>query len=178
MMRLCELLFNRAAKIWVLRTSASVSTRDIVTMPADSPGVLRPLVATGADERAPQISPDGTLLAYSSNETGRHEVYVRPYPGPGARVRVTQRGGVEPMWSTDGRELYYRSPTHVSAATFRRTPELAVASTRELFRDSFSRNSLRAWDVLPDGRFVMVSGGESRSDVQVVVNWDQRLRAK
>jgi Tol biopolymer transport system component len=63
------------------------------------PFVVAALVATAADERQPSFSPDGTLLAYSSDETGTREVHVRPHPGPGGRIRVSPRGGAEPLWS-------------------------------------------------------------------------------
>jgi dipeptidyl aminopeptidase/acylaminoacyl peptidase len=66
-----------------------------------------PVLTTPWDERNPQVSPDGRWLAYSSNETGRSEIYIRPFPdGPG-RIQVSVNGGVYPRWRGDGRELYF-----------------------------------------------------------------------
>jgi dipeptidyl aminopeptidase/acylaminoacyl peptidase len=73
----------------------------------DTPPDVVPVLRTPADERNPQVSPDGRWLAYSSNETGRSEIYVRPFPqGPG-RIQVSVDGGVYPRWRRDGRELYF-----------------------------------------------------------------------
>jgi hypothetical protein len=66
-----------------------------------------PILQTPADERNPQVSPDGKWIAYSSNETGRSEVYVRPYPEGSGRIQVSVNGGVYPRWRRDGRELYF-----------------------------------------------------------------------
>jgi hypothetical protein len=66
-----------------------------------------PLLETDADERTPQVSPDGRWLAYSSNETGRSEIYIRPYPdGPG-RIQVSVNGGVYPRWRRDGQQIFF-----------------------------------------------------------------------
>jgi Tol biopolymer transport system component len=70
-------------------------------------GQTMPLLETDADERTPQVSPDGRWLAYSSNETGRSEIYIRPYPdGPG-RIQVSVNGGVYPRWRRDGQQIFF-----------------------------------------------------------------------
>jgi hypothetical protein len=82
--------------VWIARVDQSSTPPDPV-----------PLLQTPADERNPQVSPDGRWLAYSSNETGRSEIYVRPFPeGPG-RIQVSVDGGVYPRWRQDSRELYF-----------------------------------------------------------------------
>jgi serine/threonine-protein kinase len=68
-------------------------------------------------EMWPSFSPDGRFLAYTSNETGRNEVYVKPYPGPGARVQISSDGGLAPVWARHGKELFY--PTTPDAGGFR-----------------------------------------------------------
>ena len=73
-------------------------------------GHTRPYLRTSAREGAPQFSPDGKWLAYASNESGRDEVYVRPFPGPGQRVTVSSEGGVNPMWSPARSELVFAAP--------------------------------------------------------------------
>ncbi len=67
----------------------------------------RALIQTAANETSPEFSPDGRWLAYVSNESGRHEVYVQPYPGPGERHLISTNGGEQPAWSGNGRELFY-----------------------------------------------------------------------
>ena len=82
---------------------------DIWSVSANPAGDNKPvaILQTQADERNPQVSPDGKWIAYSSNETGRSEVYVRPYPEGSGRIQVSVSGGVYPRWRRDGRELYF-----------------------------------------------------------------------
>ena len=117
-------------------------------------------------ESAPALSPDGKWVAYQSDETGQMEVYVRPYPGPGARVSVSLHGGTEPAWAHGGgRELYFREGDSLMAATVVVSPAFAVTGRRLLFTGAFaSGDSYREYDVAPDDRhFVMLSGGAGRS---------------
>ena len=89
------------------------------------------------------------------------EVYVRPYPGSGARVPVSLHGGTEPVWAHSGRELFFRSGDSLMAAAVSSRPTFAVTGRRLLFTGSFaSGDAYREYDVAPDGRhFVMLSGG-------------------
>ncbi|MGH7554725.1 MAG: TolB family protein, partial [Longimicrobiales bacterium] len=93
----------------VTRSSSAGVSHDIWIVPADSPQSARPFLDSRAEEFSPRISPDGKVLAYVSDETGRREVYVTPLPGPGARIQVSNDGGEEPMWSPLGNELFYRT---------------------------------------------------------------------
>lgn len=88
---------------------------DVWVMPVDGIGQARPLVQTKFDEHSPRFSPDGRWLAYVSNETGAAEVHAQPFPGPGRIVRISTKGGTFPIWSRDGRELYYREGTGLIA---------------------------------------------------------------
>ena len=69
-----------------------------------------PFVNTSFDEALGQFSPDGRWVAYHSNESGRHEVYVQPFPGPGGKWQISTSGGIEPRWRRDGKELFYIAP--------------------------------------------------------------------
>ena len=129
------------------------------------PGVdsaATPFVETDANEVSPSFSPDGRWVAYASDESGRYEVYAKPFPGPGARVQISDAGGGEPVWSKDGRRLYYRNGRDMIAADLERGARdgtLAVGERRHLFSgDYFGGLSERgaSYDVSPDGkRFVM-----------------------
>jgi serine/threonine-protein kinase len=131
----------------------------------DSAPASRPIIPAAFNETAPALSPDGQWLAYQSDEAGRMEVYVRPYPGPGARVPVSVAGGAEPAWSRDGRELFYRAADTVMVAAVVVRPTFAVTGRRALFSGGFLRGGpFREYDVAPDGRgFVMVEGGAAAS---------------
>ena len=83
---------------------------DLWTLPVDAPSQGVPLLTTSADERQARLSPDMRWVAYSSNESGRHEVYVRRFPGGDSKWQVSTQGGVQPEWRRDGRELFYLAP--------------------------------------------------------------------
>jgi eukaryotic-like serine/threonine-protein kinase len=131
------------------------------------------LVATAARERQPAVSRDGRWVAYTSDVSGFDEVYVLPYVGVSAPVRVSRRGGSEPVWSRDGGELYYRSEGTIWAASVQTAPTFELLSAPQpLFSGPFDFSNDRNWDVLPDGRFVMVrSDPNVGREVRVVLSW-------
>jgi Tol biopolymer transport system component len=122
------------------------------------------VVVTPADERNPQVSPDGKWIAYSSNETGRSEIYIKPFPeGPG-RIQVSVAGGVYPRWRRDSRALYFMSLVSLGALM---TSELAVEGSvirrqtpQRLLQTSFASvahpgGQSHAFAVTADGRFIL-----------------------
>ncbi len=137
----------------------------IRSMIFDSAPASRLLIPGTFGESAPALSPDGKWLAYQSDETGQMEVYVRPYPGPGAQVPVSLQGGTEAVWAHSGRELYFRAGDSLMAATVTLRPAFAVTGRRLLFTGAFATgDSYREYDVAPDDQhFVMLSGGAGRS---------------
>lgn len=141
-----------------------------------------PFLITPFDEAAPEFSPDGGLLAYMSDESGRREVYVQPFPGPGGKWLISTDGGTEPVWSADGRELFYRRGDAVMRVPVRLTPSFSAGTPQELFtqHDELAPGG-RNYDISPDGqRFVMVQGGrlESPAMFHVVLNWLDELAAR
>jgi serine/threonine-protein kinase len=143
----------------------------------DSAPAARTIIPAAFNESAPALSPDGQWLAYQSDEAGREEVYVRPYPGPGARVPVSVAGGTEPTWSRDGRELFYRASDSLMVATVTLRPSFAVTGRRLLFGGAFLRGGpFREYDVAPDGQsFVMVQGGTAPSSLIAIHHVFDRL---
>ena len=81
----------------------------------------QPFLRTPFSETAPRFSPDGRWLAYVSDESGRYEIYVQPYPGPGGKWQISTEGGTEPVWNPNGRELFYRSGNKMMAVDVRRS---------------------------------------------------------
>jgi hypothetical protein len=79
---------------------------------------VRPVLAIPIDERFPELSPDGKWLAYTSDDSGRPELYVQPYPGPGRRVPITSGGAQNPAWSKNGNQLFYSAGTQMMAVPF------------------------------------------------------------
>ena len=162
------------------RVGTGATQRDIWIAPLDSLDKARPFLATPADEWLPTISPNGRLLAYATSESGRPEVYVRPLPPGSGRIQVSAGGGIEPRWSPDGREIFYRSNTHMIAAGISEQPELAVQRRDTLFADVYLPNISHAmYDVFPSGReFLMLLEESRRSKLYVVVNGTEELRRK
>jgi serine/threonine-protein kinase len=131
----------------------------------DSAPVSTSILTGRFGESSPALSPDGRWLAYQSHETGRTEVYVRPYPAAGARVSISLGGGAEPAWSRTGRELFYRTGDSLMVATVETSAALAVVDRRLLFRGEYVAGAgFREYDVTPDDRhFIMLGGGAGRS---------------
>jgi Tol biopolymer transport system component len=93
---------------WLLyRDADPKSGFDIWTLPLDGDRKPFPLVQTTSEERDAQFSPDGKWIAYGSNESGRFEIYVQPFPGPGTKSIISTSGGGQARWRRDGRELFY-----------------------------------------------------------------------
>ncbi len=147
----------------------------------------RPWLNTRFNESQPDWSPDGRWIAYTSNESGRSEVYVQAYPGPGARYTVSRDGGSSPAWSHDGHELFYIGPgpdekVTMMAATIITTPSFSIGTPRKLFQGTFTVSSgSRSYDVTADGRrFIMVQPSQQAplpvSQIVVVQNWSEELK--
>jgi serine/threonine-protein kinase len=136
---------------------------------------------TPADEGAGKISPDGHFLAYVSNESGRAEVYVQAFPGPGGKWQVSTEGGKEPVWARNGGELFYRSGDKMMVVSLETEPAFNAAKPRVLFADPYVKHGWfnANYDVSPDGQsFLMVkSGGEEAAQLVLVQNWPELLRS-
>jgi serine/threonine-protein kinase len=141
----------------------------------------RPIANSQFVEDMARVSPDGRLVAFVSAETGIEEVYVQPFPGPGARVQVSIHGGGEPLWSHDGRKLFYRDQQNLLAAEIRTDGGgLSVGSRQVLFADNFLRRSLphANYDVSPDGRKFLFLKATAEPQATVAYNWMAEVRAK
>jgi Tol biopolymer transport system component len=154
---------------------------DVWTVPAGGDRKPRVIVNSRFDEQHPRVSPDSHWLAYSSTESGREEVFVQPFPDGGRRIRVSTDGGTEPVWSRDGRELFYVSGNRMMTADIRTAPTFAVGTPRALFEGRFIRspNDVAAYDVAADGRFLMVQPlhpDPPANQIQVVLNWFEELK--
>jgi Tol biopolymer transport system component len=155
---------------------------DIWVLPRD--GEAKAWMATEFAEGYPRLSPDGRWLAYMSNESGRYEVYVQAYPGAGEKTTVSTNGGFEPVWSPDGRELFYRIQARMMVASIQTSPVFRSSRPRELFEGAYlSGREIVAlattYDVAPDGEhFLMIEGGEEEggNQLHLVLNWFDELK--
>jgi serine/threonine protein kinase len=150
---------------------------DVWIAPLDTPQVARPFIATAANEWQPKLSSDGKYLAYTSDETGRAEVYVQPVPGPGRRVQLSADGGTEPVWDLDSRHVYYRGPRHMMRATVATSPQLELVRDDTLFEDTYDREGYAAfYEVMPGGKELLMQRNESRPRLAMEFNWPVLLR--
>jgi len=141
-------------------------------------------VRTPSNETAPRFSPDGHWIAYDSNESGRDEIYVRPYPGPGSKWQVSTDGGREPVWNPRGRELFYRSGSKMMAVDVTTQGAFTAGKPRMLFEGPYvpTPRSFPDYDVSPDGqRFLMLKRNEQAQaavQINVVLNWFEELKRR
>ena len=143
----------------------------------------RAFLQTRFAERTPRLSPDGRFVAYSSNESGQFEVYVRPFPEGGGRSTVSSNGGQQPRWSDDGKELFYVEGDAMLAVAVTASPEFSVGPVTHLFaHPSLTRSFYPQYDVSADGqRFLLAAPVEKEGaepSIRVVQNWFEEFRAR
>jgi serine/threonine-protein kinase len=151
----------------------------------------RALIHTAANEMTPEFSPDGRWLAYVSSESGRHEVYVQPYPGPGERHLISTNGGWQPAWSGSGRELFYvqggaiagGGVTTLMSVKIATAPAFQAGTPEALFESPDLRIAWgRSYDVASDGqRFLLTLNNEATTNlapVQMIFvqHWFEELK--
>jgi len=142
-----------------------------------------PFLVTPATEGAPRFSPDGHFIAYVSDESGRPEIYVQPFPGPGGKWQISTEGGIEPVWNRNGRELFYRNRNRMMAVPVTTQPTFSAGHPSMLFEGEYLASPFPAtgvtYDVTADGqRFLMVKETPQASDIKinVVANWFEELK--
>ena len=150
-----------------------------------------PLVRTKFSEGSPKFSPDGKWMAFSSNESGRPEVYAMAYPGPGPKIQISTDGGTDPIWRHDGEELYYRNGDLMMAVAVSYERTLTVSKPQVLWQGQYLAGvgsscgmagpTSANYDVTRDGqRFLMIEDKSPDLEcklVHVVSNWSRELRS-
>jgi Tol biopolymer transport system component len=169
-------------------------SEDIWLVSAEGGHPPSPWFETPFREAAPAFSPNGKWIAYVSDESGTREIYVRPYPGPGANIKVSTESGIEPVWTRGGRELLYRTGERgekFMAVEMQTSPELVVSAPRLLFSSDLNtggqwagrgarEEAFRDYDVSPDGNEIfatrMVRMEEPNRQLTIVTNWPAAAR--
>jgi serine/threonine-protein kinase len=168
---------------WLIFDEQDPTTgQDVWVLPLDGDRKPQKLLSSPFNEQSARLSPNGRWLAYMSNESGRDEVYVRPFPGPGAKSQVSTEGGERIVWSRDGRELFYLQADKTMAVSVTTEPTFSAESPRLLNADRYLGNTYGAYDVSPDGRrFLRIQSTESEqagTQINVVINWFEELKQR
>ena len=160
-----RLTFTKGADCWILDLEQ---------------GIASPLVETSFDERNCRFSPDGRLVSYHADASGRREVYLTELEEPERRTIVSTGGGDEAVWSHDGKELFYRNGLEFFAVPVEAGPGIQLGSPTLLFSGTFEENpgGDANYDVSTDGRFIMIQRAASATptEIHVVVNWIEELK--
>jgi serine/threonine-protein kinase len=177
------LSFSPDGKHLVFNTGNS-PPRQIAIVNLDGDHRVEPLIHTLFDEQSAAFSPDGRWIAYDSNESGRSEVYVRPFPDINSgRWQISVGGGTRPVWARNGHELFYYNPPKLMAAPIQPGSTFVAGNPQMLFEGPyFAALNGFVYDVSPDGRrFLMIkpvqpTGGSAASQLVVVLNWLEELK--
>jgi serine/threonine-protein kinase len=156
-----------------------VTGSDLWTL--DRAGKTTPLVVTPFNETSARLSPDGKYVAYASDESGRNVVYALPLDGRGQRVTISIDGGTAPVWSRDGRELFYRAGDDLMSVQVTMTPKLALGERRKLLDLSpYDAGYFHDFDVAADGRFLLIrtEPASRPTRLDVILNWTEELGRK
>jgi serine/threonine-protein kinase len=161
---------NSGYDIWILRMSDHKA---------------QPFLRTQYNESVPRFSPDGHWLAYVSDESGRWEVYVQPYPGPGGKWQISTEGGMEPTWNPEGGELFYRLSDKMMSVNIATGPTFKAGKPRVLFEKHYEPTPATGpnYDVSADGqRFLMLKPSDQETaaptQINVVLNWSEELKRR
>ena len=157
---------------------------DLMVLPLSPTGPPQPFLSTTAEEIQGQFSPDAHWIAYTSNESGSPEVYVRKFPAAGGAWRISTRGGVQPRWRRDGKELFYLAPDGklMTVTLTANTAGVEASVPRELFNTGITGSFLdrrNQYVVTRDGQRFLVNisaEDENSGPITVVMNWDGRRR--
>jgi eukaryotic-like serine/threonine-protein kinase len=172
-----------------VEVTSSTFAEHIAMLSMEGDHAQKTLLQQASVVRSPNISPDGLWMAYTSNESGREEIYVRPFPEVDkGRWQISTSGGGGPLWSTNGRELFYLNGDTVMTVSIKTDPSFDIIGTPQiLFRGNFVGPDLgegTPWDIHPDGkRFLMMkepspAAAETPRRIHIVLNWTEELKRR
>jgi Tol biopolymer transport system component len=176
--------FSPDGRLLLYREDDRDTLGDLKVLPLFGERLPRAFMATRFDEQSGAFSPDGRWVAYSSDESGRQEIYVASFPEPTRRYRVSSQGGTNPRWSRDSREFFYLAggKSMMAVSVKYHDPELVFGPPKRLFDvrvsliDSF--HSPNRYDVSADGRFLVAvpASNEGPPPLVLVFNWAEQLK--
>jgi Tol biopolymer transport system component len=171
-------------RLILLRAVDETTNLELWVVPVDGDGKAVPFIKKTFGVNQGQFSPDGRWVAYASNESGKWEIAVAPFPGPGGNWKVSTAGGTEPRWRRDGKELYYLAPDgKLMAVEVKAGETFDAGAAKPLFpirrREPVSAADLFSYDVSADGqRFLVNTDAEEATSAPLtaIVNWTAGLK--
>jgi serine/threonine-protein kinase len=156
---------------------------DLYVLSMEGERTSQPLFQSQFRERLGRISPDGHWIAYESNESGRQEVYVRPFPNvEEGKWQISRDGGTEPVWALRRQELFYRNGGAMMVVGIETEPTFTGGSPVVLFTGRYTSGvPVANYDISPDGqRFLMIKAADEEegqaAQINVILNWDEELK--
>jgi len=171
--------WSRTGERLAFFTSHPTTRGDVWVLPLEGPREPELIVETKYDEWGPAFSPDGRLIAYTSDRDGKYQVCVRPYPDNDWERQISDDFGEEPIFSPNGDELFYRNGNKWMVVSISTEPKFTAGPPRVLFEGPFNNVSGISYDVAPDGRFLVLKPEYDDSEVRelhVVLNWFDELK--
>jgi hypothetical protein len=155
---------------------SELNNGDLMVLPLTGDHKPFAFLSTPFNEQMGAFSPDGKWVAYQSNESGRDEIFVRPFPGPGGQWQVSTGGGNSPRWRADGNELYYLTAddTLMAVPVVAQRGTFAPGTPQALFQTHAAISADRQpYDVARDGRFLIATELETTSTepIHLLLNW-------
>jgi Tol biopolymer transport system component len=151
---------NRFLSFITLKANANTADYDIWTYSFETKKATPLIEIPKSAQHSSRFSPDGRWIAYISDETGRHEVFVQPFPLTGAKYQVTKNGGGHPLWSPDGKQLFFDNDRRMFSVQIQTQPAFAAGAPTALPITGFIQNpgnNRRQYDITPDGKqFLMM----------------------
>jgi WD40 repeat protein/predicted Ser/Thr protein kinase len=175
--------WSRDGRFILYQTRQPRTGDDIMALPLFGNREPIPFLSTEFEERHAQFSPDGTYVAYASDESGAYEIYVQPFPGPGEKLQISTQGGTQPRWRRDGKEIFYVAPDSrmMAAPLSPWAGSLNVGNPRALFKTTILPGALgptSGYVVTADGQRFLIATPTSETlvfPVTVVLNWAAKL---
>jgi Tol biopolymer transport system component len=171
--------FSPDGKILVYdRIPAGKNDSEIWIHPFDKSAAPRPFLQGQFRYSGARLSPDGRWLAYESNESGKVEVYVTEFPGPGGKWQISTEGGRGALWAPDGRELFYRKDKKILRVAVTTSSAFSASRPETLFEGEYESS----WDISRDGkRFLLIkdeTADTAPKNLNLALNWFEELKTR
>jgi serine/threonine-protein kinase len=152
--------------------------RDLQLLSMEDERTSQPLIQSQFNDTRGRISPNGHWIAYESDESGRQEIHVRPFPNvEEGKWQISSDGGQTPVWGPNGQELFYRNGEAMMVVNIQTEPTFTAGSPVVLFTGRYTSTLVVNYDISPDGqRFLMIKEEEGPGQINVVLNWFEELK--